>query len=142
MTFSKIKIQMIKEHNYSYNSRSISNSKEIVQFINSFEELEKETEEKMLLICLNNKNQIISFSEIAKGSINACYIDMKTIFKNVLLTNSSKIIMVHNHPSGNATPSKEDIKLTNKVKEACKLIDVILLDHIIIADENFESCMN
>ena len=139
MNFTKIKIQMVKEKKYSYNSQKITSSLEIVKEINKIEELEKASEEKMILICLNTKNQIVSYSEIAKGGINYCIIDLKTIFKNVLLSNASKIILVHNHPSGDTKPSKEDLQLTKKIKQACQLMEIELLDHIIIAGDSFES---
>ena len=77
MTFSKIKIQAIKEENYKYNSRTISSATDIVKIVNEIEELEKATEEITILICLNVKNQIVGFSEVAKGGINYCYLDLK-----------------------------------------------------------------
>lgn len=67
MNFSKIKLQMVKEQNFDYNSRIVKSAKDIVKYINEFEELEKATEENMLLICLNTKNQIVAYSQVAKG---------------------------------------------------------------------------
>ena len=93
------------------------------------------------MICLNNKNQIIGFSEVAKGGINYCYLDLKSIFKMALLCNSSKIILVHNHPTESPIASKDDMELTNKLKNACKLMDIQLLDHIIVAGNQFVSCI-
>ena len=141
MTFSKIKIQAIKEENYKYNTRTISSATDIVKIINEIEELEKATEEITILICLNLKNQIVGFSEVAKGGINYCYLDLKSIFKMALLCNSSKIILVHNHPTESPIASKNDIGLTNKLKNACKLMDIQLLDHIIVAGNQFVSCI-
>ena len=142
MTFSKIKIQAIKEENYKYNSRIISSATDIVKIVNEIEELEKATEEITILICLNVKNQIVGFSEVAKGGINYCYLDLKSIFKMALLCNSSKIILVHNHPTESPIASKDDIELTNKLNNACKLMDIQLLDHIIVAGNQFVSCIN
>ena len=142
MKFSKIKLQMVQEQNFNYNSRIISSSTDIVKYINEFEELEKSTEEHTILICLNNKNQILAYTEIAVGGANCCYIDMKTIFKNILLSNSTKFILVHNHPTGNAVASKNDIELTENIKKASKIMNVQFLDHIIIAGNSFTSCLN
>lgn len=141
MTFSKIKIQAIKEENYKYNTRTISSATDIVKIVNEIEELEKATEEITILICLNNKNQIMGYSEIAKGGINYCYLDLKSIFKTALLCNSSKIILAHNHPTESPIASKNDIELTNKLKNACELMDIQLLDHIIVAGNQFVSCI-
>ena len=83
MKFSKIKLQMVQEQNFNYNSKTISSAQDIVKYINEYEELEKATEETTLLICLNTKNQVVAYTELAKGGINFCYIDMKTIFKKL-----------------------------------------------------------
>ena len=142
MKFSKIKLQMIQEQNFNYNSRTILSSKDIVKYINEFEQLEKSTEEHTILVCLNQKNQIIAYTEIAKGGANYCYVDMKSIFKNILLCNATKFILAHNHPSGNAVASKEDLKLTDNIKKASKIMNVEFLDHIVIGGNSFVSCMN
>ena len=100
------------------------------------------TEESILLICLNNKNQIIAYSEIAKGGINNCQLDMKTIFKNVLLTNACSFILVHNHPSGDATPSQADIDVTKKIFELAQIFNIELLDHIVIGNKKYTSIIS
>lgn len=141
MTFSKIKIQAVKEENYKYNSRIISSATDVVKIVNEIEELEKATEEIIILVCLNQKNQILGFSEVAKGTLNTCYLDLKSIFKIALSCNSTKIILIHNHPSEMAQPSKCDYDVTKKLKEACKIMDFQLLDHIVIGGNQFVSCM-
>lgn len=142
MKFSKIKLQMVQEQNFNYNSKTISSAQDIVKYINEYEELEKATEETTLLICLNTKNQVVAYTELAKGGINFCYIDMKTIFKNILLCNANKFILVHNHPTGNSVASKNDIEITKHIKQASKIMEVEFLDHIIIGVNSFTSCMN
>ena len=81
MKFSKIKLQMVKERNFDYNSKTITSAQDIVKCINKYEQLEKATEEHTILICLNTKNQIIAYSEIAKGGADFCNIDFKVLFK-------------------------------------------------------------
>ena len=142
MNYQKVKLQMIKEKNFTYNSLKISSSIDVVKEVNKFEKLENESEEKMILICLNTKNQIVNYCEIASGGTNYCMIDPKTIYKSALLSNASKIILVHNHPSGDIKPSQEDLKLTERIKQVCELVEIQLLDHIIIGDEDFKSIMN
>lgn len=142
MQFSKIKLQMVQEHNFNYNSRTITSAKDIVKFINDYEELEKATEEHIILICLDSKNKIVAYSEIAKGGINYCNIDIKTIFKTILLSNSSKFILAHNHPSGVAEVSTSDIKITEKLKQASNIMNIEFIDHLIIAGNDYISCMN
>lgn len=141
MKFSKIKLQMVQEQNFNYNSKTISSAQDIVKYINEYEELEKATEEHTILICLNTKNQIIAYREIAVGGNNYCCLDIKSIFKTILLSNSSKFILVHNHPSGIAKASKSDFDITEKIRQASKIMNVEFLDHIIVADNSYISCM-
>ena len=142
MQFSKIKLQMVKEKDFTYNSDKIKSTKDAVKYIKEIEQLDLSTEEIAILICLNTKNQIIAYSEIAKGGTDYCNIDLKTLFKTVLVANATKFILVHNHPSGNAEPSKEDILITDKIKKASIILDIQFLDHIIIGENDFISCMN
>ena len=89
------------------------------------------------IILLDIKNKPIDNIEISKGSVNATVVDPKEIVKSASLKSASSIILVHNHPSGETTPSENDIELTNRIVDACKLVDVKVLDHIIIG-KNFE----
>lgn len=132
MNFSKVKLQLIRDKNFSYNSRQIKSSQDIVDYINSIEQLEKAAQESAIIICLNSKNQIILYTEVGKGGINYCQIDISLILKVALLCNSQKIILTHNHPSGNPSPSQEDLELTKKIKNIAELMGIQLLDHIIV----------
>jgi len=84
------------------------------------------------VILLDIKNKPIDNIEISRGSINATVVDSKEIVKYASLKSASSIILVHNHPSGETVPSADDIQLTNRIIEACKLLDIKVLDHIII----------
>ena len=141
MKFSKIKLQMVQEQNFTYNSRTILSAKEIVKYINEFEELEKATEEHTILICLNRKNQIVAYTELAVGRDNFCCVDMKSIFKTVLMCNANKFILVHNHPTLSAEPSKQDIDITKKIKQASEIMNIEFLDHIVVGGNSFVSCL-
>ena len=142
MLFSRVKIQMVKDKDFTYNSKTIRTQQDIVKYINEIEQLDKASEENIFLICLNTKNQIVAYTQLAKGSISSCNLDMKSVFKMILLSNSSKFILAHNHPSGDAQPSNEDYIITNRVLELSKLMDVQFLDHIVIGDNSFISCMS
>ena len=141
MKFCKIKLQQIAEKNINYNSRKIRCPLDVVQFINSIEELDKATEEITLQICLNTKNQIIAYTEVAKGGISNCNVDIKTIFKTALICNASKFIIVHNHPSGDVNISRNDIAITDRIEQAAAIMDIEFVDHIIVADDNYKSCI-
>ena len=89
---------------------------------------------------MNTKNEIISFSQIAQGSIDNCNFDIKGLFKTILLCNASKFILIHNHPSGDSSPSGRDYQVTEKIKEASKIMGIEFLDHIVIAQNGYTSC--
>ena len=84
------------------------------------------------VILLDIKNKPIHNIEISKGSINASIVDPKEIIKEATIKSASSIILVHNHPSGDTEPSSEDINLTNRIIDACNLVGIKVLDHIII----------
>lgn len=142
MTIQKIKLQMVKEANAIYTLETITTAMDIVKLINAHEEYELTPTEKIILIGLNTKNQVNIYTEVASGTAGYANFAMSNLFKPLLLSNSDKFILVHNHPSGNVTPSQEDIKMTKQVKDASKLMGIMLLDHIIIADTNYTSIIN
>ena len=142
MEFYKVKLQMIKEAKKEYNSRIIKTSKDIVDFINSEEMYSLSSVENVILIALDTKNHIIAYTEIAKGGINTCNIDIPSIFRAIFTTNANKFILTHNHPSGDSTPSQTDIDMTKRIEQASYIMGIDFLDHIIIGDNNYTSIMS
>lgn len=108
---------------------TISSPKDIVEVAADMQYLEQEV---LRLYCLNTKNSIIKKLNLFKGGINTTTVDPRILFKESLKCNSASIIICHNHPSGDPTPSKEDISLITRLKECGKILGVTLLDHIII----------
>jgi DNA repair protein RadC len=95
--------------------------------------------EQFRVIYLNTKNGIIAEEIIAQGTINATIVGGREIFRKAVRLLAASIILAHNHPSGDALPSQEDIAITRKLVEAGKLLDINILDHIIIGKGQFES---
>lgn len=95
--------------------------------------------EEFWVIYLNKSNEIIKKENISKGGISETIADIKIIFKNSIDLLASAIVLCHNHPSGNPTPSKADLELTKKVKKIGLLMDTPVLDHLIIGDNNYFS---
>ena len=102
-------------------------------------ELKDEPQELIKTIILNNQNEVMRIITNAKGSGNSSYIEIKDIFKDAIKSNATKIILVHNHPSGHVTPSKADLDLTERVRIAGELMSIELIDHIIIGNGRFKS---
>lgn len=103
------------------------------------DELRYEKRENVKIIILNTKNVVQKVVHIATGNISSAKVDVKQIFEETIKTGMSKFILVHNHPSGDATPSMQDLELTKRIEEGAKLLELQLLDHIIIGDGVFQS---
>lgn len=95
--------------------------------------------EEFKFILLDRKNQVLGVCQAFRGSGVACIVDVKYILATALKANAKAIILAHNHPSGNLKASNEDILLTKKIKEACDLLDLKILDHLIITDNYYTS---
>jgi DNA repair protein RadC len=89
--------------------------------------------EHVNLLLLNRANKVLGIVNLASGGTSACVVDPKLVFQAALKANAAAIILAHNHPSGELTPSTADINLTQKIKEGGKFLDLPLLDHVILA---------
>ncbi len=96
-------------------------------------------QEQFLILLLDTKNHVISKEIISIGSLNSSIVHPREVFKPAIKKSASAIIAAHNHPSGDSTPSKEDIQVTNRLIEAGKILGIELLDHIIIGDGKYFS---
>ena len=101
--------------------------------------LRDDTKEKFIVVCLNSSNKIIKHETISIGNLNSSVVHPREIFKVAIDCSSASIILIHNHPSGNPEPSNEDIRITKKVVESGKILDIPVFDHLIIAGDTFTS---
>lgn len=94
---------------------------------------------EVIILCLNKANKVLGWYKISSGGLDSSVIDVRVICQIALNTNSTGIILSHNHPSGNLNPSKEDLEITKKVKTALSTLDIQLFDHVIVTDEKYYS---
>lgn len=117
--------------------QQFSSSKDVGQFlIGMMQDFERE---KFCVLYLNHANKLITQEIVSEGSLTATVVDTKLILRNALHHLASKLIIAHNHPSGNLNPSQSDIQLTSKLKDAASMMDIELLDHIIVAANTYFS---
>ena len=95
--------------------------------------------EEFRILILDTKNQITKVETISIGTLNASIVHPRDVFKTALLNSANSLILVHNHPSGDTTPSNEDINITNRLIDAGKLLGIKVLDHIILGDNRYLS---
>ncbi|WP_036688118.1 RadC family protein [Paucisalibacillus globulus] len=103
------------------------------------EELRNLNQEHFVVLFLNTKNQIIHRQTIFIGSLNASIVHPREVYREAVKRSAASIIVAHNHPSGDPTPSQEDIHVTKRLAESGKMIGIELLDHLIIGDRKFVS---
>ncbi|WP_297435389.1 DNA repair protein RadC [uncultured Clostridium sp.] len=99
----------------------------------------KDSQECVRLISLNTKNNVISTKEVFKGSLNSSIVHPREIFKEAISLSAASIILCHNHPSGDPTPSIEDINITKRIKSCGDILGIELLDHVILGRKKFIS---
>jgi DNA repair protein RadC len=95
--------------------------------------------ESFYALYLNRANKVLGYQLISLGGISGTVVDVRCIYQVALKTLSSGVLIAHNHPSGNNEPSDADIKITKKLKDAGKLLDITLLDHLILLPEGYTS---
>ena len=105
-----------------------------LQIYEMFQDLRNETKEHFVTLHLDGKNRIACKETVSIGTLNQSLVHPREVFKTALLSNAAAIILIHNHPTGDSTPSKEDIAITKRLKEAGDIIGVRVLDHIIVGD--------
>ena len=96
-------------------------------------------QEHLRVLLLNTKNQVLGISEVYKGNVNSSVIRAGEVFQEAVRSNCPSVIVVHNHPSGDPTPSQEDVQVTRQLVEAGRLLDIELLDHVVIGRQDFVS---
>lgn len=96
-------------------------------------------DEMVYLLLLDAAGQVLNCRLLAKGSVNATGVPIRRLVQEALTANATGIVLAHNHPCGIALPSKEDVELTLRLREALEIMDLTLLDHIIVADDDFVS---
>lgn len=95
--------------------------------------------EQFKLMLLNRNNKVLGIYTVSTGGLAGCIVDMKLVFASALLSCASAIILSHNHPSGNLKPSEQDLILTRRVREAGKVLEIEVQDHIIVAKDGYYS---
>ena len=124
----KQEIREVAEPFAVFTIRSPEDAKELAQA-----QIADEDREVFLVMMLNTKNQVIGLHRAHVGSLNASIVHPREVMKSAILNNASSIIVSHQHPSGNPTPSPEDIEVTKRLSEAGKIIGIELLDHLIVS---------
>lgn len=125
--------------NYPGLNRKMNSPTNVMTLARDVLRMHELAEEYLYMICMNTKLELISVFELSHGNVNSSIFSVREMFQKALLANAVSIIVMHNHPSGDPTPSNEDITVTERMVEAGKLIGINVLDHIIVGRPMFIS---
>lgn len=132
-----ISLKMVREGSILYDSRKVESPSDAAKLGMKF--IDDSDREQVIICCLDTKNQPTSISIVSIGSLNSSIVHPRETFKTAILSNAASVIVFHNHPSGDPTPSNEDVNITHRLKECGEIIGIELIDHIIIGNGNFVS---
>lgn len=126
-----LKRSMVRDDVEEY---KVSTSDIAAEFLRKFTDLESFPEEHMYALYMNHGHKIVGYTEVSIGGRACAYVELSAIFRNAILLCADCVILAHNHPSGDPTPSDEDKSLTKRVFDAGEVIGIQVLDHLIIGD--------
>jgi DNA repair protein RadC len=118
-------------------SVSITTPEDVYELVK--DELANADRERFLSILLSTRNMVIGIETVGIGTINTCMVTARELFKSALLANAHSVILCHNHPSGDLTPSDDDIALTRRITEVGDIMGIAVLDHLIVGRDGFKS---
>ena len=131
---TKYRLELVKESSKIYEVDKISSPTDVRDYIEEVFRLSSQAEEVLVLLVLDTKNNVTGAFEVSRGSLDASIVHPREVFKRALLLNGNSIIIAHNHPSGDPSPSKEDIEITRRLVEGGNILGIGVLDHLIIGD--------
>jgi DNA repair protein RadC len=132
----KIRLMLVREGR-ARKAASVTNPKDAFNLL--LKEARGADREKLWRIDLDTRSNVLGFEEVSVGTINASLVHPREVFKGAILQNAAAIIIVHNHPSQDTTPSAEDKDATRRIQRSGELLGIPLLDHLIVADRGFYS---
>jgi DNA repair protein RadC len=97
------------------------------------------TQEHVIVFSTNTRNEIIGYHLAAVGGIGSCSVDMRCIFRTALIAGATGLVLSHNHPSGYLEISQDDLAITKRISDAAKILDLVLVDHVIVSETGHNS---
>jgi len=133
---------LVKEQGFNckeVNSKTCCSPQSVAEIMRLCYDIHKETEENCYLMCTDKKGNLIGVFHLSKGSVDMSIVSTRDVLVKALLYNAVGIILIHNHPSQNATPSESDKTLTKRMKQAADIVGLSLEDHVIVCEDTYFS---
>lgn len=132
-----VSVKLVKESSMLYKQRRVRSPQDSYELFKEY--LGEVDREHFVVMCLDTKNQPTNISTVHIGSLNASLVHPREVMKTAILSNSASLVCCHPHPSGDPTPSQEDIDVTKRLADAGKILGIELLDHLVIGEDTFVS---
>ncbi len=132
-----VTIQLVRERTMASETKQIKCAEDAAAILMQY--LQGADREHFVALTLDTKHKVTSIHTVSIGSLDASIVHPREVLKPAILGNASGVLVGHNHPSGDPTPSPEDIAVTRRLAEACKIIGIDLLDHVVVGDGRFHS---
>ena len=133
----KYRVELVREGSQVSEYKSVCSPGDAASVIEAY--LRGVDREHFIVLLLNTKNRLIGINTVSVGSLDLCIAHPREVFKPAILANAAGIIIAHNHPSGDTTPSRDDVELSKRIKDAGEILGIPLLDSIIVGDGPFYS---
>ena len=132
---TRYRMEVVRENAPQWVTTRFTSPRQIFEI---FKDLQLETKEHFITLHLDGKNRVVCLDRVSVGSLNQSIVHPREVFKSACMSGAAGIVMIHNHPTGDPVPSKEDLDITRRLKECGELLGIRILDHIII-DETYLS---
>jgi len=131
---STYRVTLVKDRQLSFDTCRLQNSKQAQPLIKSLIETHGQSDrEQFCVLMLNAKNEIIGLNIVSTGDVSSAPVTARELLKPAILTSSSALILAHNHPSGDVSPSPEDLAVTKRIVHACKIMGILVHEHLIVS---------
>jgi DNA repair protein RadC len=138
MNISVYRVSLVKDHSITYkNSPPVYTPEDVYKVVQQY--LQDTDREHFVVVFLDAHSAVIGISTVSVGTLTESLVHCREVFKGAILANAASIIVAHNHPSGTAMASEADISVTQKLKEAGRILGIPVEDHVIIGGESFSS---
>lgn len=131
----KYRLKLVREEKTEYRGGALQSPKAVAEAMNAIFNMDAQPMEIFTMIALDIKKKPVGCFLISQGSLDATVVHPREVFQRALMVNAHSIIVAHNHPSGEVTPSHNDINLTKTLKDAGEIMNIDLVDHVIIGEE-------
>jgi len=128
---TRYRMEVVRENAPQWVTTRFTSPRQIFEI---FKDLQLETKEHFITLHLDGKNRVVCLDRVSVGSLNQSIVHPREVFKSACMSGAAGIVMLHNHPTGDPTPSREDLDITRRLKECGELLGIRILDHIIIGE--------